>query len=256
MSDSHLPLNIETKQWNTNLDKHQEKALEKSKPNKNRRSLILLLIIFALPIILAKLSLDNQWLEQGVTNKGTLLKNNLTLSQLGIDRPEFTSQWLIIYHQPTPCFPNCEQILTTVYNSYVALGKDKPRVSTVLLTNEGYFSQPNPTSSHSELQHTSPKKEDHILDKYWKVIQPSPQAIELLQQAGNDEAMQEPQVYIVDPLGNIILRHALPLPHQQLQLQLERTAVSSINNQYHQLHLSGKAILADMKKLLKYSKVG
>ena len=47
----------------------------------------------------------------------------------------------------------------------------------------------------------------------------------------------KPQIFIVDPLGNVFLTHQLP----------ENT---------EQLPQFGKQILADMKKLLKYSKVG
>jgi hypothetical protein len=46
-----------------------------------------------------------------------------------------------------------------------------------------------------------------------------------------------PQILIADPLGNIILSHQLPVNTQQQGVL-------------------GKAIIADMKKLLKYSKVG
>jgi hypothetical protein len=252
MSDSHLPLNIETNKWNRVVDKHQEKLLKNSHSNKNRRSVILLLITFALPIILAKLSLDNKWLEPGVTNQGTLLKNTLTLSQLGMERREFTSQWLILYYQPTSCLSDCEQALATVYNSYVALGKDKPRVSTVLLTHDVYLSQSPPNTEHNTEDN---KAGNSRLDKYWQVVQPSPKAIALLQQElGSNETILGPQVYIVDPLGNIILRHALPLTYQELDL--DQLITSPINNHYHQLNLAGKAILTDMKKLLKYSKVG
>ena len=230
MGDSHLPLDIEDKQFNKQLDTPQVNQLNNVKPNKNRRNLILLLIVFALPIVLAKLALENKWLDQGVTNKGTLLKNQLTLSQLGIDVNEFNQQWLIIYYQPTSCLSYCEQELTTVYNSYIAIGKDKPRVSTILLANDNI----------------------QAAQKNWKFIQASTQASTLLQQEiGNSESIKASQVYIVDPLGNFILRHALPQPDK-----LESLATPPISNQYLQLNLAGKAILADMKKLLKYSKVG
>ena len=46
-----------------------------------------------------------------------------------------------------------------------------------------------------------------------------------------------PQIFIVDPLGNIFLSHQIPVNADQLP-------------QF------GKQILADMKKVLKYSKVG
>ena len=94
-----------------------------SSSKKNRRSLLLLLTVFILPILLAKLALENQWLEQGVTNQGQLLTQQLTLTDLGINEEEFAQQWLIIYRLPSQCPDMCLHSIETVHNSYVALGK-------------------------------------------------------------------------------------------------------------------------------------
>jgi hypothetical protein len=180
--------------------------------NKNRRSLLLLLAVFILPILLAKLALDNQWLNTGVTNQGKLLSQSLTLSDLGINEQELAKQWLIIYRLPNTCPDICLHSIETVHNSYVALGKDMPRVTPVMLKNNIFTAQQSNQLNKSQ----------------WKVLNLTPQMTDLLQEA---------QVLIADPLGNIILRHQLPV------------------NEQHQAAFS-KAIIADMKKLLKYSKVG
>jgi len=180
--------------------------------NKNRRSLLLLLTVFILPILLAKLALENQWLDLGVTNQGKLLERPLTLDELGIDSSEFTKQWLIIYRLPNVCPELCLHSIEAVHNSYVALGKDMPRVSAVLIKKNIFSAEQNKQLSKSQ----------------WQVLTLTPQMNNLL---------QEPQVLIADPLGNIILRHQLP---------------GSVEQQ----PAFGKAIITDMKKLLKYSKVG
>ncbi len=182
-------------------------------PNhRNRRSLLLLITVFILPILLAKLALDNQWLNLGVTNQGKLLAQPLTLKELGIDEPELAKQWLIIYRLPNACPDMCLHSIETVHNSYVALGKDMPRVSAVLLKENVFSAQQSKQLAKSQ----------------WKILALTPQI---------NNFLHEPQVLIADPLGNIILRHQLP---EQEQLQAA----------------FGKAIVADMKKLLKYSKVG
>jgi hypothetical protein len=180
--------------------------------NKNRRSLLLLLAVFILPILLAKLALDNQWLNTGVTNQGKLLSQPLTLADLGISEQDLAKQWLIIYRLPKTCPDMCLHSIETVHNSYVVLGKDMPRVTPVMLSNNTFTAQQSMQLDNSQ----------------WKVLSLTPQINNLL---------QEPQVLIADPLGNIILRHQLPENEQ------EQAAF-------------GKAIIADMKKLLKYSKVG
>jgi hypothetical protein len=183
-----------------------------SSNHRNRRSLLLLIGVFILPILLAKLALDNQWLNLGVTNQGKLLAQPLTLKELGINESELAKQWLIIYRLPSVCPDVCLHSIETVHNSYVALGKDMPRVSAVLLK-ENIFST---------------QQSQQLAKSQWKIIALTPQMNNLL---------HEPQVLIADPLGNVILRHQLP---EQEQLQAA----------------FGKAIVADMKKLLKYSKVG
>ncbi len=180
--------------------------------NKSRRSLLMVLAAFALPIILAKFALEGQWLAMGVTNKGTLLTNKLTLEQLGLSSADFEQHWLIIYSLPKHCGKDCQKTLETVHNTYVALGKDMPRVSPVALY-------------QTEL---SSEQLGQISKSKWQLFAMPEQA---------KQQLAKSQVLIVDPLGNIFLSHQLP-------------------ENIEQLPQFGKQILADMKKLLKYSKVG
>lgn len=178
----------------------------------SRRSLLLLITVFVLPLLLAKLSLDNNWLTLGVTNQGKLLSQKLTTEDLGLNQSAFTQQWLIIYRLPEVCPELCLHNIETVHNSYVALGKDMPRVSALLLNNNVFSTQQNQQLAKSQ----------------WHIVPLTPQMTNLL---------QTPQVLIADPLGHIILRYQLPE-------KITQQATFS------------KAIIADMKKLLKYSKVG
>lgn len=179
---------------------------------KSRGSLLLVLAAFILPIILAKFALEHQWLNTGVTNKGALLTNELTLEKLGLDNADFDQHWLILYGLPKSCAATCQKTLEAVHNTYIALGKEMPRVFPVAL-----------------YQNELPAKErENILKSKWQLRVMPEQA---------KQYIAKPQVFIVDPLGNVFLSHQLP----------ENTK---------QLPQFGKQILADMKKLLKYSKVG
>lgn len=195
---------IELSENNSNVNKNN--------PNKSRRSLLLVLATFALPIILAKFALEQQWLEMGVTNKGTLLANELTLEQLGLKTTDYEQHWLIMYSLPKQCSISCQQTLEAVHNTYVALGKDMPRVSPVALY-------------QNELS----------IDQRQKISQSKWQLVAMPEKA--KQQITQSQIFIVDPLGNIFLSHQLPEKAEHLP-------------QF------GKQILADMKKLLKYSKVG
>lgn len=187
-------------------------VISKNTQHKNRRILLLVIAVFALPIILAKFALNGDWLATGVTNKGTLLTNELTLEQLGIDESEFDQQWLILYNLPNYCDLNCQKTLETVHNTYVALGKGMPRVTPVALYQNEL--------STEQLQQVSKSQ--------WQL---------LAMPATAKEHINTPQILIVDPLGNVFLSHKIP-------------------NNTKELPQFGKQILADMKKLLKYSKVG
>jgi hypothetical protein len=180
--------------------------------HKNRRILLLVVAVFVLPILLAKFALNGDWLATGVTNKGTLLTNELTLDRLGIDNDTFSEQWLIIYSLPISCDLDCQKTLEAVHNTYVALGKEMPRVTPVALYQNEL--------STEQLQRISKSK--------WQLMPTPVQA---------KEQIKTPQVLIVDPLGNVVLSHQIP-------------------DSSGQLPQFGKQILADMKKLLKYSKVG
>ena len=180
---------------------------------KSRRNMVLLLLVFALPVVIAKLALELGWLQYGVTNKGELLNEKLTLTTLGFNKENFQEKnWLILYVLPAQCQQNCQQALEKIHNTYVALGKEMPRVTPVILAE----------------QQLSTAQLARIEKSQWQVIKQPKQA---------KQQLAIGSVYIVDPLGNFILNHKQP-------------------NEIENIDVFGKAILADMKKLLKYSRVG
>jgi hypothetical protein len=179
---------------------------------KSRLSLILLLLAFALPIILAKLALEQNWLDYGVTNKGTLVNNELSLKKLGLGDVDFEHNWLILYVLPKTCDVHCENTLENVHNTYVALGKEMPRVRPVALV-------------QTQL---SEQQSSRIKQSQWQVLNMPMQTKNIIDHA---------QVLLVDPLGNVFLTHKIPTNDQELST-------------------FGKQILADMKKVLKYSRIG
>ncbi|MBU2892026.1 hypothetical protein KO495_01660 [Colwellia sp. D2M02] len=199
------------------------------KPNRNRQSLLLLLVVFALPVILAKLALEQKWLEFGVTNQGELINKSLTLTDLGIEQSQFEHQWLIMYLLPAQCHKSCQQTLETVHNSYVALGKEMPRITPVALKQHEF----------------SVEQSQRLAKSQWQIMPMPQQAL---------QHISSTQIVIADPLGNIILSYN---PHGDTASQLDsaNTSAEAQSDSTQQTRL-GKAIITDMKKLLKYSKVG
>ena len=182
--------------------------------NKSRKTFIMVIVAFGLPILLAKLALELDWLDRGVTNKGQLLATELTLNDFGIDKTAIPDdkQWLMMYVLPQSCDNLCQQTLIGINNTYIALGKEMPRV-----TPFGFYQTALSSNDLTEI-----RVKDWVIKK------------------ANDKALNTADIkklYLVDPLGNVFMSHQLPLSTENIPS-------------------FGKAVVADMKKLLKYSKVG
>ena len=115
----------------------EETRLLQKRRSKGRLMLIGLILIFALPAIIAKTVLDQHWYTAGVTNSGELVEPRVTLQDFGITLPVAEEGWLVGYIAPTDCESLCEQQLHYLNQSYLALGKNKERVTAVVFVAEG-----------------------------------------------------------------------------------------------------------------------
>ncbi|XQW84928.1 hypothetical protein ACOYR1_17670 [Thalassotalea piscium] len=182
------------------------------KLTKSRQYLLLVIGVFLVPVILAKLALDGKWFDYAVTNQGELLNNHLTLDDLGLKPEAFNKQWLMLVNLPEQCDELCQSTVLTINNAFVLLGQDIPRVTPVAL-----IQQPLSEATEQSMHHSK-----------WR-------SITLTEQA--NQALDHPQLLIIDPLSNVVLSYSLP----------------SSKDEITQL---GHAVIADMKKLLKYSRIG
>ncbi|GAA5133204.1 hypothetical protein [Thalassotalea piscium] len=182
------------------------------KLTKSRQYLLLVVGVFVLPIILAKLALVDKWFDYGVTNQGELVSNELTLQDLGLTSDQFDKQWLMLVNLPNQCDELCQSTLLVINNAFVLLGQDIPRVTPVVLT------KTKATDKTLEAMHHSK----------WQSV--------LLPEATNEQLAHQ-QLLIVDPLNNVVLSYQLPTDKDKVALL-------------------GNAIVSDMKKLLKYSRIG
>lgn len=173
---------------------------------KSRLSLILVVVAFALPVVVAKLVLDNHWYQEGVTNKGELLPSPVNLASLDMENPN-KGVWQIIYMPPADCNSACQQRLYILKQSHTALGKYQDRVAPVVMLS------PNADANLAQdMKH-----------------EPASAALQSLLKNG--------EIVIVDPLGNLVMRYGV---------------VDSKEAQIAQ----GKDLLADLRKMLKLSRIG
>ena len=185
-----------------------------SNPNvwKSRRSLLLIFTMFAVPVVLAKLALDNEWFNKASTNSGELLKQELSISQLDITDEALQQKWLIIYRLPVSCDENCKQTIYGINQTFISLGREMDRVIPL-----GLYAEETNTDELGALK-----------EAFWE--------FNLISAASKDQ-LESSWVYVSDPLGNVILKYAAPTSNDEV-LAL------------------GKAMLADLRKLLKYSRIG
>lgn len=90
--------------------------------------LLLLFGVFLLPLLLAKIVLDLNWYQGGVTNRGQLLASPLASAWLA--EP---GKWQLVYLLPPSCDEPCRGALFTLRQVPQAVGADQDRVSSVVL---------------------------------------------------------------------------------------------------------------------------
>ncbi|MGF1754566.1 hypothetical protein L4C33_13325 [Vibrio makurazakiensis] len=144
---------------------------------KGRMTLVGLVVVFALPALIAKLILSQNWYQSGVTNFGQLIDGNVTLSSLGIESSESQEGWLLGYVIPEHCDELCTQQMHILGQSYIALGKYKERVSPTIFATKS--SDSNWLESHD--------------------------ADALVVSEVNERVFQDASIIIVDPLGQLVM---------------------------------------------------
>jgi|TARA_B110000285_G_C15107509_1_gene608913 hypothetical protein len=168
--------------------------------------------ITAIPLMIAMVMYFNLWgVPDGRTNFGELLlpPNQLEQTQLVDETEEPWSQeeadkrWLMVYVTPQSCGQSCQEDTHLLRQINVALGKEAHRVTRLLVLPKGEVNEQFKIDYQALIQLTSL----------------SPEFFERGQ-----------GIYLVDPLGNIMM--------------------------YYSAEFAGKELLKDLKKLLRNSNIG
>jgi len=188
---------------------------------RGRRTLLGLAALFLLPVAVAfTLYYGKVWRPAGSSSKGELIEPARPLAVAGLRHPDgaaagagvFTDKWSLIYIGDGACDADCREALVYARQSRLALNNEMTRVQRIFLATghccaSDYFAKEHPGMIALDAS--------------------SPEAQALLAQFPADHARS---LYIVDPLGNLMMRH-----------DGERTS---------------KDLLSDLKKLLKLSHIG
>ncbi|GAB5381807.1 MAG: hypothetical protein Alis3KO_23050 [Aliiglaciecola sp.] len=174
----------------------------------------LLFVVFVLPVVLAYMALTFNWFNKASTNRGELLAEPLDMNLLGV---EMEPKWRLLFVMPEVCEQTCENALYSINQIWVASGKASDRVEPLVLR--------YPESE--KLENTEMNNHPTL-----KVLNTDRQNVNKVFKDGATDG-----IFIVDTLGNIILRY--PLKQQQ------EDAIQQ-----------SRDILADLRKLLKLSRIG
>ena len=162
----------------------------------NKIMMLLLAAVFILPVILAKLALDNGWFNQAATNKGELLSPPVDMSML--QTTEHEPKWKLIYVLPEVCNLECENALYSIAQVRSALGKESDRAEVVVITHE--------KSNLAQVALLQEKQNIRLITT--NLIS--------LQQVFKDQSTDA--IFIADTLDNVILRYPLQIDQKQAVL--------------------------------------
>lgn len=188
--------------------------MNKVQVRSNKRMLILLVTIFILPVIFAKLALEYEWFEKSATNSGELLEPVIDFSPID-ERTKVT--WKLVYILPDTCDDKCSNALYSIGQIWLALGQKRERVTPSVVI----------TDSSDQKKILELQKNNTI-----NLINIDQLTIERV-----FKDLSTDGIFVVDTLNNVILRYKL--------LEQQQQAV-----------LFSRKILADMRKLLKLSRIG
>ncbi|WP_375750472.1 hypothetical protein [Vibrio sp. HN007] len=159
--------------------------------NKGRLILVNLVLLFALPAIIAKVILVQNWYQSGVTNKGELIEPRLTYSDLSISVSSSIEQsWHLGFVIPAKCDRFCERQLHILKQSHVALGKYQPRVSPVVYVTQ--YSDPSVNTSGLN---------------------------SIVVNAEFSDLIASSEYLVTDPLGQLVMKYPKVTDEQTLQAQ-------------------------------------
>ncbi len=175
----------------------------------SKKTLIGMLAVFVLPVILAKVALDNEWFNRGATNKGQLIAPTLNLSN---QLTGVSPKWRLLYVMPENCDASCENALFSINQVWLALGKNADRAEALVLTTS--LSDQSAIAQLGEYPNVRTLSVDEAID-----------------------GLSSNKVYVVDTQYNAMLFYAIT-PDKAVAVMESRN------------------MLADMRKLLKLSRIG
>ncbi|MDB6049093.1 MAG: Uncharacterized protein JWR17_1839 [Pseudomonas sp.] len=177
---------------------------------KGRLQLLLVALIAVGPMILATGMYKLQfWVPDSRSFHGEMIGNGQSRDELGVQADE--NRWQLLVSAPQGCEADCQHLVYLARQLNIGLGQDAARASHGLAT-----ARPLDAAYTAKLTREYPKLQRYPLD------------LSLYNKAA--PGVEAPQLWIVDPHGNLVLRY--------------------------DAKVNGKDLLNDLRQLLKLSNIG
>jgi|TARA_R110001599_G_scaffold67997_3_gene191681 hypothetical protein len=187
---------------------------------RNRWLLLGFLATFIVPIIVGQLAYDGSWFRGGQTNKGELINPPLATSNYGwqtknADAPALDARWWVVYALPESCNAACQQSIQALPRMHESIGRERERMGILLVAAEG----------------------QKVLPEWLPESLSNADFVQWVTPTVSGSALTQDSWYIMDPMGWMMLRYAIPSE--------EAPAI-----------LRAQELLDDLLKLLKASRIG
>lgn len=197
---------------------------------RGRRQLLLLAAIFFVPLAVAFWLYygPNDWRPVGGTNQGDLVDPAVPLGEVTLERLDgtpvtsqelFRGKWTMAFLGAGHCDERCRRALYLSRQSRIALNKDIDRVQRVFLATEGCCDRDFLQAEHPDLivvRIAGDAASQTLLGQFPAL--------------GDERAAEAGRLWVIDPLGNLVLSYSERSPD--------------------------KALLTDLRKLLRLSHIG
>lgn len=172
----------------------------------NRQNLILVMVVFALPVVVATLMYVTGWKPSATGNHGELIQparfvEELTLQSLDTKIVKFSElhgKWTMVYFDSAACPETCLKQLYNMRQTHIAQGKDQERIQRVFILNDAIAvdALKAKLSEYADMRVLTGDKS--VLSR-------------LTQDFGIDstKADQQGYIYLLDPMGNLMMRYAV-----------------------------------------------
>jgi len=187
----------------TTMTMHENNLAAKAAPA-NRWVFVMLMLLFVLPVVLATLLYLTGWRPSSIGNHGELIQPARLVDDRALQtldgKPahfsELRGKWIMVHIGPSSCPEECLKDIYYMRQVHAAQAKEIGRVQRVFIATD-----------MGEAEKLKAKLVDYPEMPVWTGEKQALAAV--LQSFGIDaeQAAEQQGIYLVDPLGNLIMRY-------------------------------------------------